>query len=286
MSAETIIQIKRSFLNDAPISLSEGELAYSFKNSSKTLYIGDGTNIIAIGGQADHDKLAGIESGAQVNTVFSVAGKVGAVTLVKADITDFTESDYVHTVGTETIAGDKTFSNNVVIGGDLTVNGTVTHINSTTIDIGDNILVLNSQVTGTPTTDAGLEIERGTSDNAFLLWSEVNGKWGSKLGTNAFVAFSLEGHTHVASEITDFDSAVDARITNATLDNLSDVVISTPVSGQVLKYNGTNWVNIALNFTELSDAPSSYTGNANRLVAVNSGETGLTFVTAIDGGTF
>ena len=35
---------------------------------------------------ADIDKLAGIEAGAQVNTVSSVAGKTGAVTLVKADV--------------------------------------------------------------------------------------------------------------------------------------------------------------------------------------------------------
>ena len=35
---------------------------------------------------ADIDKLAGIEAGAQVNTVSSVAGKTGAVTLAKADV--------------------------------------------------------------------------------------------------------------------------------------------------------------------------------------------------------
>lgn len=39
-------------------------------------------------------KVAGIESGAQVNTVTSVAGKTGAVTLTKADITDFNGADY------------------------------------------------------------------------------------------------------------------------------------------------------------------------------------------------
>lgn len=31
--------------------------------------------------------------------------------------------------------------------------------------------------------------------------------------------------------------------TSSVIDNLSDVVISSPSSGQVLKYNGTNWVN-------------------------------------------
>lgn len=43
-------------------------------------------------------------------TVSSVAGKTGAVTLDKADITDFTETDYVHVSGDETVAGVKTFS--------------------------------------------------------------------------------------------------------------------------------------------------------------------------------
>jgi hypothetical protein len=30
---------------------------------------------------------------------------------------------------------------------------------------------------------------------------------------------------------------------NISLDSLNDVVITTPSNGQVLKYNGTNWVN-------------------------------------------
>ena len=44
--------------------------------------------------QTELDKLANIEAGAQVNTVDSVAGKTGDVTLVKADITDFSDADY------------------------------------------------------------------------------------------------------------------------------------------------------------------------------------------------
>lgn len=203
----TTIQIKRSTLTAAPTSLAAGELAYSFKSDTKLLYIGDGTNVIPIGGEADHTKLAGIEAGAQVNTVTSVAGKTGAVTLVKADITNFTESDYVHTTGTETIGGDKTFSNNVTITGDLTVNGTVTHINSTTVDIGDNIIILNSQETGTPSANAGIEIERGTSDNAQLLWDESVDKWGVKVGAGAFTAFALESAAYTFLSLTDTPSS-------------------------------------------------------------------------------
>ena len=44
--------------------------------------------------------------------------------------------------------GDNTGS--VVIAGDLIVNGTTTTVNSNTVNIGDNLLVLNSDETGTP----------------------------------------------------------------------------------------------------------------------------------------
>jgi len=47
--SNTTIQILRSYVRDAPPSLHDGELAYSF--TSNTLYIGDNANdIIAIGG--------------------------------------------------------------------------------------------------------------------------------------------------------------------------------------------------------------------------------------------
>jgi len=55
--------------------------------------------------------------------------------------------------------------------------------------------------------------------------------------------YSQLGHTHTASNITDFSTAADARIAAASINALSDVVISTPSTGQVLKYNGTNWIN-------------------------------------------
>ncbi len=83
------MRIKRSSGNAAPSSLASGQLAYT-EGTNNTLYIGkiDGT-VIPIGGNADHTKLAGIEAGAQVNTVTSVAGQTGAVTLATTDISGF-----------------------------------------------------------------------------------------------------------------------------------------------------------------------------------------------------
>lgn len=65
----------------------------------------------------------------------------------------------------------------VTIAGDLTVNGTTTTVNSNTVEIGDNIILLNRDETGTPSQNAGLEIERGTETNVYLRWNETSDIW-------------------------------------------------------------------------------------------------------------
>lgn len=49
--------------------------------------------------------------------------------------------------------------------------------------------------------------------------------------------------TQTASTISDFSSAADARIAAASINALADVTLSSPANGQVLKYNGSAWVN-------------------------------------------
>ena len=65
----------------------------------------------------------------------------------------------------------------VVIAGDLTVQGTTTTVNSNTVAIGDAIIELNSDETGTPSSNAGIEVERGTATNVSFLWNETNDNW-------------------------------------------------------------------------------------------------------------
>mgnify|MGYP003975606917 CR=1 FL=1 len=70
-----------------------------------------------------------------------------------------------------------TASGHVVVQGNLTVNGTTTTVNSNTVAIGDSIMVLNNDEAGTPSENAGIEIERGTSTNVSLLWNEGTDYW-------------------------------------------------------------------------------------------------------------
>lgn len=66
---------------------------------------------------------------------------------------------------------------NVTVGGNLTVNGTTTTLNTETLAVEDNIIVLNSNVTGAPSTNAGIEVERGDSTNVVLRWNESTDSW-------------------------------------------------------------------------------------------------------------
>jgi hypothetical protein len=43
---------------------------------------------------------------------------------------------------------------------------------------------------------------------------------------------------------------------NPTMSTLSDTAISSPASGQVLKYNGLKWANAAVAYGELTGAPT------------------------------
>ena len=66
---------------------------------------------------------------------------------------------------------------NLTITGNLTVSGTTTTINSATLNIADNQITLNSDVTGAPSENAGLKVERGTSTDVDIRWNETDDKW-------------------------------------------------------------------------------------------------------------
>lgn len=67
---------------------------------------------------------------------------------------------------------------NLTLSGNLTVQGTTTTINSETIAVDDNIIVLNNNVSsGTPTESGGVEVRRGASTSATVLWDETADEW-------------------------------------------------------------------------------------------------------------
>jgi hypothetical protein len=104
---------------------------------------------------------------AQRNLTFGDIGALGAGNLTVTAST-ISSTDNTITLDPATTATTGT----VIIAGDLRVDGTTTTVNSTVVELGDNIIVLNSGEEGTPSADAGFEINRGTGDPASLLWNE------------------------------------------------------------------------------------------------------------------
>lgn len=74
-------------------------------------------------------------------------------------------------------SGNTTVNNNLVVSGNLTVEGTTTTLNTATLEIEDNVVLLNKGVTGVPSLDAGIEVERGDSANVSILWNETSDIW-------------------------------------------------------------------------------------------------------------
>ena len=79
--------------------------------------------------------------------------------------------------GTIGLPDNVEITGNLQVGGNLNVIGTVNSVNTTQINIEDNKVKLNSGFTGTPTTDAGIVVERGTLTDTEILWNETSDKW-------------------------------------------------------------------------------------------------------------
>lgn len=145
----------------------------------------------------------------------------GGVIAVVVDETEF--QNVVFTSGNQIVGGDKTFEDNIVIEGDLTVQGNTTTLDTTELLVEDNIVTLNSTFSGSPVLDAGIEIERGSSDNAQLLWDESLDRWvagisGAFVGDDGVIVLRSEleaVESDVSSLSGTLQSDIDSRVLRA-----------------------------------------------------------------------
>jgi hypothetical protein len=163
-----------------------------------------GDYVASVSGSGDGISVTGTGEGASVtieNTgVTSVSGTANQVTV--------SASTGLVTIG---LPDDVTIGGDLIVTGDLTVSGSVTTLNTETLLVEDNQITLNSNVTGVPAANAGLEVERGDSTNASLIWNESSDKWSAGL-LGSETAISLEGHVHATSDITGLQEYVEDTV--------------------------------------------------------------------------
>ena len=150
----------------------------SLANSSVTVTAGNGLSdggSISLGGSATLNVGAGTGISVAADAV-AVKGASGLTddTIVMWDDTNgqFIDSP-ISDDGTNINIGS---SRNLTVAGNLTVSGTTTTVNSNEVNIGDAMLLLNSDLASNqpPSEDAGIEVNRGNATNQKFYWDETN----------------------------------------------------------------------------------------------------------------
>ena len=135
------------------------------------------------------------------NYIATIAGTANEITV--------TGSGSETAAVTISLPANVTISNNLTVTGDLTVSGNTVTLNTANLNVEDNFILLNSGEVSTPTLNAGVEVERGTSTNVQIRWNESTDKW----------QFTNDGSTYT-----------DLGAGGATI---SETAPGAPVAGQV-----------------------------------------------------
>lgn len=118
---------------------------------------------------------------------------------------------------------------NVTIKGNLMVKGSTTTVDSTTIEIGDNIISLN----GTGATNAGIIVRDATAPNLIsgsLLWDTTTDKWiAGPVGSEDEIILSTKTQTLTNKTINGTLNTI-TNIGNSSLTNSSITIAGTSVS--------------------------------------------------------
>jgi len=178
LTTSSTIALPSSLSDEAAnmIRVNSGETAYEFRTA---------VNVLAdIGAQASDATLTALAAyntnGLLTQTAADTfAGRTITGTSAKITVTngDGVSGNPTLTLPDVLTLVTPTISGNLVVQGTLTVTGSTTTVESNTVTIGDNIIVLNADETGTPSQNSGIEIERGTSTNVQFVWDEGNDRW-------------------------------------------------------------------------------------------------------------
>ena len=184
-----------------------------------------------------------ISLGASATTIAGISDLTAGTINIAGNVIKSTDSTKVEIGAGDglSVAGDLT------VAGNMTVSGTTTTLSSTNTVVSDKLYELGNGTTGTPSGDAGLVIERGSSDNAFIGFDESEDKF--KLGTGSFTGASTGNLTITKGTLV---ADVEGNVTGAVTGNASTATAlanARTIAGQ--SFDGTG--NITIASTDLSN---------------------------------
>ena len=167
-------------------------------------------------------------------------------------------------------------TNTVTITGNLTVTGTQTTVNSTDTNIKDRLIVLNEGESGAGVTGnlSGIEVDRGSSTNARLVYVESTNQWSIDNGSGTVIAIatSASGNGGIENVVEDVTPQL-----GGDLDVNGQSIVSASNGNIVIAPDGSGILHVDGTAVRLQNEASDPTGQ--------SGYTTLYAKTAGSGGT-
>ena len=151
----------------------------SYVSGALTIAVTIAPNSITLGTDTVGDYVAAVNAGIGVSVANSGGeGSTPSVSLKNAtNLSDNTLPIWDSGLGQFENSPIQFNGTDIIVNANFVVNGTTTTVNTETVLIADNIITLNSNATGTPTENAGIEVERGVLSNVSIRWNETTDKW-------------------------------------------------------------------------------------------------------------
>jgi len=199
-------------------------------------------NLPGVNAAGNQDTSGNAASATVLETARTIAGKSfngsANITIAATDLSDTNQS---LATGDNVQFAQVTTTGNATIGGNLTVNGTTTTVNSSNLTVADQLIELAHGRSGSPSGDSGIIIERGSDVNAFIGFDESANKF--IVGTGTFTGAST-GNLNITTGtlIANLEGNVTGTFTG-NADTATALATARTIAGQ--SFNGTANISIA-----------------------------------------
>lgn len=235
----------------------------------------DGTANISLPGvntTGNQDTSGNAASATVLETARSIAGQSfdGSANITIA-ATDLSDTDQSLATSDNVQFAQVTTTGNAIIGGNLTVNGTTTTVNSSNMTVDDQLIELGNGRSGSASGDAGIVIERGSDANAFIGFDESADKF--TVGTGTFTGASTGDLTITTGTlVANIEGNITGDVTG-NADTATALETARTIAGQ--SFDGT---------ANISIAPTDLTGVNVTAAEINivDGDTSATATTLAD----
>ena len=212
MDAKTVISGSGQLLNVATDFGSGRVSGEQFGDSAGTStftgsFNGDGSGLTGLATDLNIAGGTGTDTVDLLNNTLTFAGTANEIVTAVTD----------NTV-TISLPDDVTVGNNLTVVGNLDVQGTTTTVDSTTVQIGDNIIELN----GTGATNGGIHVKDATApntDTGSLIWDSTNDIWKAGTKDSEVEIVTISGTQTLTNKTINGSQLVDGSVTNAKLEN-------------------------------------------------------------------